>query len=75
MNYGPHDFPVATRVAARIVSLPMYPQLKAEQQARVAEEVQAFTAGMSPAAETQQKPLRVSSRQPGMAASAIPSRS
>ena len=43
LKYAPHDLPVATRVASRIVSLPMYPQLRADQQARVAEEIQAFT--------------------------------
>jgi dTDP-4-amino-4,6-dideoxygalactose transaminase len=43
MNYRLGDFPVAERVAEEIVSLPMYPQLTAEQQARVAEEILAFS--------------------------------
>jgi dTDP-4-amino-4,6-dideoxygalactose transaminase len=43
LNYGPGDFPVAKRVAGEIVSLPMFPQLRADQQARVAEEILAFT--------------------------------
>ena len=43
LKYAAHDLPVSTRVASRIVSLPMYPQLRADQQARVAEEIQAFT--------------------------------
>jgi dTDP-4-amino-4,6-dideoxygalactose transaminase len=43
LNYSPRDFPVAARVAAEIVSLPMFPQLAADQQARVAEEILAFT--------------------------------
>jgi dTDP-4-amino-4,6-dideoxygalactose transaminase len=43
MNYSLGDFPVAGRVAAEIVSLPMFPQLTADQQARVAEEILAFT--------------------------------
>jgi dTDP-4-amino-4,6-dideoxygalactose transaminase len=43
LNYIPGDFPVAARVAAEIVSLPMFPQLTADQQARVAEEILAFT--------------------------------
>jgi dTDP-4-amino-4,6-dideoxygalactose transaminase len=43
LNYSPGDFPVATRVAAEIVSLPMFPQLTADQQARVVEEILAFT--------------------------------
>ena len=42
MNYRLGDFPVAERVAEEIVSLPMYPQLTAEQQARVVEEILAL---------------------------------
>ncbi len=44
MNYRKGDFPVAEKAAAEIVSLPMFPQLTAAQQARVAEEVLIFTA-------------------------------
>ena len=44
LNYRLGDFPVAERVAAEIVSLPMFPQLTADQQARVTEEILAFTA-------------------------------
>jgi len=43
LNYCLEDFPVARRVADEIVSLPMFPQLTADQQARVAEEIFAFT--------------------------------
>ena len=43
LKYSLEDFPVAARVAAEIVSLPMFPQLTADQQARVAEEILAFT--------------------------------
>src|ERR1700722_7874785 len=43
MNYSLRDFPVAGRVASEIVSLPMFSQLTAEQQTRVAEEISAFT--------------------------------
>jgi len=43
MNYNPGDFPVTERVAAEIISLPMFPQLTAPQQARVAREIMAFT--------------------------------
>jgi dTDP-4-amino-4,6-dideoxygalactose transaminase len=43
MNLSAEDFPVASRVAAEIVSLPMFPQLTEEQQVRVAEEILAFT--------------------------------
>ncbi len=42
-SHSESDFPIATRVAEEIISLPMYPQLKAEQQVRVAEEIAAFT--------------------------------
>jgi dTDP-4-amino-4,6-dideoxygalactose transaminase len=43
MNYGKGAFPVAEKAAAEIVSLPMFPQLTAEQQARVVEEILNFT--------------------------------
>jgi dTDP-4-amino-4,6-dideoxygalactose transaminase len=42
LNYGQGAFPVAERVAAEIISLPMFPQLSARQQSRVADEVLAF---------------------------------
>jgi dTDP-4-amino-4,6-dideoxygalactose transaminase/acetyltransferase-like isoleucine patch superfamily enzyme len=42
LNYGPGDFPVTERVAGEILSLPMFPQLTAQQQGRVVEEVAAF---------------------------------
>lgn len=44
LAYAPGDFPVATAAASQIISLPMFPQLTGEQQARVAAEVLAFTA-------------------------------
>ena len=43
LHYGPADFPVSVRVAAEIISLPMFPQLTSEQQARVTWEISAFT--------------------------------
>lgn len=43
-NYQPGAFPVAERLAAEIVSLPMFPQLTEEQQSRVVEEILAFAA-------------------------------
>jgi dTDP-4-amino-4,6-dideoxygalactose transaminase len=43
MQYSVGDFPVSEKAAAEIVSLPMFPQLKAEQQARVVEEILSFT--------------------------------
>ena len=42
LNYLPSDFPITERVAAGIVSLPMYPTLTSEQQARVVREVGSF---------------------------------
>ena len=47
LNYGPGDFPVSERVAAEIVSLPMFPQLAESQQARIAERIQEFTSKVS----------------------------
>ena len=43
MNYRKGDFPATEKAAAEIVSLPMFPQLTAEQQARVAEAILNFT--------------------------------
>ena len=43
LNHRPGDFPVSERVASEIVSLPMFPQLTAEQQLRVVEEIVSFT--------------------------------
>jgi dTDP-4-amino-4,6-dideoxygalactose transaminase len=39
LNYRQGDFPVAEKVAAEIVSLPMYPTLQPEQQSRVVREI------------------------------------
>ena len=43
LKYSLEDFPAAARVAAEIVSLPMFPQLTEDQQIRVTEEILAFT--------------------------------
>lgn len=43
LKYRRGDLPLAERAAAEIISLPMFPHLTGEQQARVAEEVHAFT--------------------------------
>jgi dTDP-4-amino-4,6-dideoxygalactose transaminase len=43
LGYEADELPVSTRLAARILSLPMFPQLTAAQQARVAEEIENFT--------------------------------
>jgi dTDP-4-amino-4,6-dideoxygalactose transaminase len=39
MGYAEGDFPIAEKAAAEVLSLPMYPQLRPEQQQRVADEV------------------------------------
>jgi dTDP-4-amino-4,6-dideoxygalactose transaminase len=39
LGYQKGDFPVAEKIAAEIVSLPMFPQLRADQQSRIAGEV------------------------------------
>lgn len=49
MGYKESELPVSTRMATEILSLPMFPQLTAAQQARVAEEIENFT-GPRPAA-------------------------
>ena len=43
MNYSVGDFPVTEKAALEIVSLPMFPQLTAEQQGRVVEKILNFT--------------------------------
>jgi dTDP-4-amino-4,6-dideoxygalactose transaminase len=43
LNYSLGDFPVAERTSTEIVSLPMFPQLTSEQQAKVVEEVLEFS--------------------------------
>ena len=43
LNYGEGDFPVTEKVTPEIVSLPMFPQLTAEQQASVVDGVVSFT--------------------------------
>jgi dTDP-4-amino-4,6-dideoxygalactose transaminase len=52
LNYGAGDFPVTESAATEIVSLPMYPQLKLEQQEKVAAEVMAFAGQMREGAES-----------------------
>lgn len=42
LNYGPDDLPVATRFAGQLLSLPMFPTLTDDQQARVVAEINAF---------------------------------
>ena len=47
LRYRLGDFPITEKVAAEIVSLPMFPQLSAEQQARVVEELLTFTSSFT----------------------------
>jgi len=51
LHYSPSDFPVARRVAAEIVSLPMFPQLAADQLARVVDEIRNFAYRFAPVRE------------------------
>ena len=44
LKYRQGDFPVTEKVATKIVSLPMFPQLTGEQQAKVVKEVVSFAA-------------------------------
>jgi dTDP-4-amino-4,6-dideoxygalactose transaminase len=64
LSYAPGDFPVCEKVAAEIVSLPMFPQLTADQQAKVVKEVQRFVKGqtISKPATADSKDLAVAER-------------
>jgi len=42
LGYREGDFPASEKVAAQILSLPMYPQIKAEQQQQVAQRISSF---------------------------------
>jgi dTDP-4-amino-4,6-dideoxygalactose transaminase len=42
MGYKVGDFPVCEKITGQIVSLPMYPQLRQEQQTRIVEQVLSF---------------------------------
>ena len=42
LGYVPGDFPICEKIADQIVSLPMFPQMTAEQQCRVVEEIVRF---------------------------------
>jgi dTDP-4-amino-4,6-dideoxygalactose transaminase len=44
LSYKPSDYQVAVRASTEIISLPMFPHLTEEQQARVAEAIAMFTA-------------------------------
>jgi dTDP-4-amino-4,6-dideoxygalactose transaminase len=44
LGYKKGDFPVAERAAAEVLSLPMYPQLRSDQQSKVVSELEKFVA-------------------------------
>jgi dTDP-4-amino-4,6-dideoxygalactose transaminase len=46
LSYALGDFPVTERAAGEIVSLPMFPQLTINQQARVVEAIEAYHSGI-----------------------------
>jgi dTDP-4-amino-4,6-dideoxygalactose transaminase len=48
LGYSRGTFPVTERVAGQILSLPMYPQLRLEQQQRVAEQMREFASIATP---------------------------
>jgi dTDP-4-amino-4,6-dideoxygalactose transaminase len=48
LGYGKGDFPVSEKVAREILSLPMYPQLRPEQQYRVTEVIAEFVESKLP---------------------------
>jgi dTDP-4-amino-4,6-dideoxygalactose transaminase len=47
LKYRPSDFPVAYRLAAEVLSIPMFPQLTIEQQTTVAEKIAEFVSNAS----------------------------
>jgi dTDP-4-amino-4,6-dideoxygalactose transaminase len=59
LNYRRGDFPVVEKIAAEIVSLPMFPQLTAEQQARVVKEVVNFVGLTRKPKEAAREPMEL----------------
>jgi dTDP-4-amino-4,6-dideoxygalactose transaminase len=59
LNYRRGDFPVVEKIAAEIVSLPMFPQLTAEQQARVVKEVVNFVGLTRKPTEAAREPMEL----------------
>jgi dTDP-4-amino-4,6-dideoxygalactose transaminase len=62
LNYSRGDFPNTERAAATIVSLPMFPNLTSEQQARVVNEVQRFAGSISASHLSETMQLETSGR-------------
>ena len=46
LGYGPGDFPESERAAGEVLSLPVFPELRADERERVAEAVEAFYAAV-----------------------------
>ncbi len=63
LKYARGDFPVAERVAAEIVSLPMFPHLTSDQQARVAAEILSFTSKVGIKRADEEESLFVAAQQ------------
>jgi len=57
LNYNQGDFPIAEKVAAEILSLPMFPQLSESQQAHVLAGIQTFIA--RPAKQMEPEPAAI----------------
>ena len=58
-GYAKGDFPITEKIASEIVSLPMFPQLTAEQQARVADETARFLQAAPTPKQTAVHPVQV----------------
>jgi len=61
LDYRQGDFPVCERVAADIVSLPMFPQLTVEQQRTVVDEILQFVYSAAGSKHALSQPLRLTS--------------
>jgi dTDP-4-amino-4,6-dideoxygalactose transaminase len=61
-GYQEGDFPVTEKVALEIVSLPMYPQLTSEQQARVVGEIASFLGAGMVSEKVGSRPAQVEAR-------------
>jgi dTDP-4-amino-4,6-dideoxygalactose transaminase len=63
LDYKAGDFPLCEKIAAEIVSLPMFPHLTATQQARVVQEIRSFNSQFSnKRAQTDVTPLAIADR-------------
>jgi dTDP-4-amino-4,6-dideoxygalactose transaminase len=62
MGYKAGDFPACEKAAAEIISLPMFPQLTAHQQARVAQEVLNFASRTARHAECKEASMAAADR-------------